>query len=348
MKNWKQATLNPNATIREALEVIEQAGIQIALVVDKKYQLVGVITDGDIRRGFLSGLRTSDKITSIVNYNPKTAKASASRKSIVASMRLDGLRQVPIVDENGAVVDIETANDYIEILPKKNWVVIMAGGLGSRLGALTKNTPKPLLAVGPRPLLETIIISFIEHGFSNFYIAVNYKAEKIVNYFGNGEKFNVNIRYLREEQRLGTAGALSLLPELPKQPIFVTNSDVLHNANLDEMLKSHCKTNADATMGIKKQEFQIPFGVVENSNGKILSIDEKPKKIFNISAGIYVLAPKVLELVPENTFFDMPTLFDKLIKSKMLTNAYQIDGYWLDIGHRADYEKANREFGDNF
>ncbi len=348
MKNWKEATLNPNSTIREALEVIEQAGIQIALVIDKKYQLIGVITDGDIRRGFLAGLKTSDKITSIINYNPKTAKSNASRQSVVASMRLDGLRQVPIVDEKGAVVDVETANDYVEILPKKNWVVIMAGGLGTRLGTLTKNIPKPLLSVGPRPLLETIILSFIEHGFSNFYIAVNYKADKIVKYFGNGEKFNVNIRYLCEKKRLGTAGALSLLPEIPKQPFFVTNSDVLHNANLDEMLNNHCETHADATMGIKKQEFQIPFGVVENSDGKILSIDEKPKKIFNISAGIYVLAPKVLELVPENTFFDMPTLFDKLIKLKMSTNAYQIDGYWLDIGHRADYEKANREFGDNF
>jgi NDP-sugar pyrophosphorylase family protein len=224
----------------------------------------------------------------------------------------------------------------------------MAGGLGARLQELTQETPKPMLKVGSRPLLETILRGYIEQGFRRFYLAVNYKAEQIEAHFGDGTALGATIHYLRERQRLGTAGALSLLPETPTEPVIVTNADLLTREDYGEMVDRHIGSGADATMAVRDYEMQVPFGVVRERDGVIESIEEKPIQRFVVSAGMYVLSPQAIEHVPHNTFFDMPSLFEALVRSGKRTRCHPIDGYWLDIGRITDYEKAKSDFDEVF
>jgi NDP-sugar pyrophosphorylase family protein len=205
-----------------------------------------------------------------------------------------------------------------------------------------------MLQVGSRPLLETIIRSYAEQGFHRFYVAVNYKAEQIEAHFGDGRDLGVDIRYVREHQRMGTAGALSLLPERPDQPFVVTNADLLTKENYGLMVDEHIAAGAYATMAVRDYEMQVPFGVIKLRDGLIASIEEKPVQSFLVSAGIYVLSPQVLDVVPKDTFFDMPSLFDTLLSHQMPTRTHQMEGYWLDIGRLPDYERANLEFHEVF
>lgn len=348
MKIWERALVTPDMTLREALACIDSAGSQMALVVDGQRRLQGTLSDGDVRRGLLKGLSLADKVASAMHLNPIVACAGESRQSILAIMRQRGLHQMPVVDAEGIVVGMEVVDDFLSTPVRDNWVVIMAGGLGKRLEHLTKDTPKPMLRVGSRPLLETIIMGYSAQGFKRFYFAVNYKAEQIEKHFGDGRRFGVDICYMREEQRLGTAGPLSLLPEMPTQPIVVTNADLLTKEDFGYMVDQHAGSGADATMAVRDYEMQVPFGVVRERDGYIQAIDEKPVQRFTVSAGIYVLSPRVLELVPRATQFDMPALFEASARHGLRARCHRIEGYWLDIGRVPDYERANLEFDEVF
>jgi len=205
-----------------------------------------------------------------------------------------------------------------------------------------------MLKVGNKPLLETILANFIDYGFRHFYISVNYMADMVKDYFGDGSRFGVEIRYLHEDERLGTAGALSLLPERPVEPFFVMNGDLLTKVNFNQMLDFHGKQNAVATMGVREYDYQIPYGVVNVESLRIVGIEEKPIQRFFVNAGIYVLDPKALDLIQQNTFLDMPTLFNTLIERKDETVVFPVIEYWMDVGHLADYEKANGEYHSVF
>jgi dTDP-glucose pyrophosphorylase len=348
MRNWRDALIRPETSLREALEHIDKAGCQIVLVVDAQGRLVGTLSDGDARRGLLKGLSLTSNVTTAMHLNPTTARAGEERQSILATMRRLGLHQIPLVDEHGMVVGLEVIDDFLAAPVRDHWVVIMAGGMGSRLKELTHETPKPMLKVGSRPLLETIIRSYADQGFRRFYLAVNYKAEQIEQHFGDGKALGVQIQYLREQQRMGTAGALSLLPERPALPLIVTNADLLTKEDFGFMVDRHVESGADATMAVRNFEMQVPFGVVRERDGSIETIEEKPVQSFVVSAGIYVLSPATLELVPGNQFFDMPALFDALVRKGMRARCHHIDGYWLDIGRMPDYERANMEFAEVF
>ena len=205
-----------------------------------------------------------------------------------------------------------------------------------------------MLCVGDKPLLEIILRRFVELGFRKFCIAVNHMAEVIENHFGDGEVFGAKIRYLRESKRLGTAGALSLIPELPVEPIVVANGDLLANIDYGSMLNAHVDSGSSATMGVSEYQFEIPYGVIHEKNGEILRIDEKPVQRSLISAGIYVLSPEVLQFLPQDTYFDMPNLFNKVMQMNLRATVYRMQGYWLDIGRVSDYEKAKEDFGSLF
>jgi NDP-sugar pyrophosphorylase family protein len=224
----------------------------------------------------------------------------------------------------------------------------MAGGLVNRLRPLTDECPKPMLKVGNKPLLETIVENFIEYGFHRFYISVNYMADVVESYFGDGSRWGVDIEYLHEEHRLGTAGALSLLPETPTEAILVMNGDLLTKVNFKQLLDFHYGHQAQATMCVREYDFQVPYGVVKIDGQRITSIDEKPIQRFFVNAGIYVLEPEALDLISSNIFFDMTTLFEKLIELKKEPAVFPIREYWLDIGHLADYNRANGEYRDIF
>ncbi len=348
MKNWKQILINPNQSIREALLKIDSVGTQMVLVVDENCRLLGTLSDGDIRRGFLKGMSLSDTVEKCMCRNPYTARSGECKDSILARMRREKLHQLPILDEENHIVGMEILDDYLLPVARENWVVLMAGGLGTRLGELTKATPKPMLHVGDKPLLEIIIRRFLDQGFRKFYISVNYMAEVIESHFGNGEHLGAEIRYVREVKRMGTAGSLSLLPELPVEPLIVANGDLLANIDYAHMLDVHVDSGFAATMGVSQYEFQIPYGVVCEENGLIQRIDEKPVHASLISAGVYVLSPAALAHVPSDSFFDMPTLFKSLITGNMNAATYKVHGYWLDIGQRLDYQKANADIDTVF
>ncbi len=348
MKSWENILIRPNNTIRDALLNIDANGMQIVLVVDESRKLLGTLSDGDIRRGLLKGLSLSDTVEKVMFINPRFARKGESMESILSLMRKLKLQQLPIVDDSNRVVGMEFLSEYLLPSARENWVILMAGGLGTRMGDLTRTTPKPMLNVGDRPLLETILKNFLEQGFQNFYISVHYKAEVIESHFGEGERFGARIRYLREDKRLGTAGALSLLPELPSEPVIVANGDLLANIDYLQMLSMHVDNDSAATMGVSEYEFQIPYGVVREVDGRVQSIDEKPIHRSLVSAGVYVLSPETLSLVPKDTFFDMPNLFDLMISRKMKAGTYKVRDYWLDIGRQPDYQKANSDIGNLF
>lgn len=348
MKDWERTLIGPQTTLREALETIDLAGCQIALVVDANRCLLGTLSDGDARRALLRGLGLADRAALAMHASPICAAVGDERQATLAMMRRHGLHQLPVIAADGSVEGLIVIDDFLTAPERDQWVVIMAGGVGSRLASLTRETPKPMLMVGSRPLLETIIRAYAEHGFSRFYLAVNYKAEQIERHFGDGSALGVEIRYLRERERLGTAGALSLLPEPPSAPFVVTNADLLTQENYGRMLDEHVSAGADATMAVRSYEMQVPFGVVRTEDGRIQSIEEKPVQRFVVSAGMYVLSPSVLSLVPRETYFDMTSLFAAIVERGLRTRCHQIDGYWLDIGRLPDYERANIDFPKMF
>lgn len=330
--------------LREAIARINVAGTQLALVVDEETRLLGTLSDGDIRNALLAGLDLNQPVENCMHLNPTTVTKGESRDEIIARMRKQVLHQIPVLDAEGRVVDLKTIDQYLLAPHQENWVVIMAGGLGSRMKELTKNTPKPMLPVGDTPLLETIVRRLVEQGFQKIWLAVNYHADQIENHFGNGAKFGAEIHYLREDQRMGTAGALSLLQEQPQAPLLVTNADLLATIDYAELIEAHTQAVATATMAVREYEYQIPFGVVNGENGQLISLEEKPILQTLVNAGIYVLSPEALTRVPKQTFFDMTELFAAMVTEGLPVRYHRIHGYWLDIGKHEDYHRANGDF----
>ena len=343
MKNIEKIKIAPDATIKLALKIISNGAIRIAIVVNKNGKLLGTLTDGDIRRGFLKGLDINSPIKSIIFKKPIIAKKKDSKEKLLKIALSKKIYQVPIVDNNYKVIGIHVLDELIKHKNKSNKVVIMAGGKGMRLRPLTKNIPKPMLRVGKKPILQTIIEKFKESGYENFVICVNHLSKVIKNYFGNGTKFGVKIEYIHEKKRMGTAGALSLFKTKLTEPFFVINGDLMINLDFEKMLDFHDKHNATATMGVKEYSFNSPYGEVNLVNENILFINEKPMHKFFANAGIYVLNPECINLVPKK-FFDMTTLFKKIILKKKKTISFPLDEYWKDVGRLIDYQKANKEF----
>ena len=339
----KKIKITIDANIKKALKVIDDGAIKIALVVDKKDKLIGTLSDGDIRRGFLRGLSINSPIKSLINKKPLIGKKKYIKKKLLNIAFSKKIQQIPIVDSEGKVIEILLTDENKKDEIKSNKVVIMAGGKGSRLRPLTKNIPKPMLKVGGKPILQTIIKRFSDCGFKDLIICVNYKSHIIENYFGNGDKFGVKIEYVKEKKRMGTAGALSFIKKKLTKPFFFLFGYLLTDLNFEKMLDFHHKNDAEATMGVKEYCFNSPYGEVNLVNENILFINEKPIHKFFANAGIYVLNPECISLVPKK-FFDMTTLFKKIILKKKKTISFPLDEYWKDIGRLSDYKKANKEF----
>lgn len=347
-KNIHHIKLNLTSTIKEAMRVIDTGGMKIAIIVDDQDHLIGILTDGDIRRGILKGMALDENIESIIQRDPIVCYLSESKEQILQKSLGKRIYHLPVLDANRVVVGIEDIEDLLQPQKKKNKVVLMAGGLGTRLYPLTQQTPKPMIRVGDKPILETIINSFRQYGFYDFIISVNYKAEILKNYFGNGSKFGVSIEYIDEDKRMGTAGALSLMRNRLQEPFFVMNGDLLTTLNFEHFLDFHLGNNSIATMAVREHEYQIPYGVINQTDQKITSIEEKPVQRFFINAGIYLLNPDVLEYIPDETFFDMPSLFEHLITSNVSPLSFPIREYWLDIGRIEELEKAQNDYYDLF
>lgn len=324
----------------DILFAIEETGIGSFIIVDENYKLIGLISDGDIRRALIN---KEKEVSKIINYNPEVWQSGNSHHSGIMHMKKIHRNILPIVDEQKKVIDV-LCLDEISFDTVDNPVVIMAGGLGSRLYPLTKDTPKPMLPINGKPILERIIEKLISQGFHEVYISINYLGEQIKSYFGDGSNWNISIRYIEETKKLGTAGALFNLKNKIDKPFIVMNGDIVTDLDFRSFLDYNIKTLSKSTMCVYRQVHQVSFGVVnfEKENNKIISMVEKPKKEYFVNMGIYVITPNVLNYLPENDYFDMPSLFQKLMNNHMLTNVYIFDGLWNDIGHIDEYELVNK------
>lgn len=349
MFEWKSMLVSPDQTVLDTIAIIDKSGAQAAVVVDDQGRLRGVVTDGDVRRGILRGIRNTDPVRMILNPSPTSVPAGTPDERIDELMAIKGILQVPVVDADGRLVDVKLS-DRLRLNRQYDIpVVLMAGGEGKRLYPLTADVPKPLLKVGGRPILEVIVQNFVEQGFRKFFLSVNYKAEMVENHFGDGSKWGAEIQYLREKTRLGTAGALSMLPASLKGPVIVMNGDVLTKVNFGSLIAFHRKENAVATMAVRDFEYQIPYGVVKIDSNIIQSIQEKPIRTYFVNAGIYVLSDEARAMIPrDGAYFDMPQLFHQALSSGQRTAAFAIREYWLDIGQRADFDRASEDYRQHF
>jgi dTDP-glucose pyrophosphorylase len=337
----KNLILSHDATFKDAIQILDKNGNGFLAVVDKTNTLVGILTDGDIRRAILDN---KSDLLDIINKAPATMPEGSCSANVRNQLKKSHKKHMPIVSVEGVLKDVITLNQD-EFNLKPNWVVIMAGGLGTRLGKLTRDTPKPMLNVGGKPMLQHIIELFISQGFTKFMLSVNYKAEIIKEFFTDGKELGVEIKYLEETKRLGTGGALSLINVDLNEPFFVTNGDVITSIDYDEMLNYHKVSNSKATMGVRKSTYKVPYGVVEtDAQNNIIELQEKPEYSHFINTGAYILEPEVLPFIPKDEFYDLPNLFESLSKIGNVTKSYEISNYWIDMGHPEDYELIKQKF----
>jgi dTDP-glucose pyrophosphorylase len=336
--------LHKDATIREALNAINIGAVKIALVVDSSNELLGTICDGDIRRGLLNNKSVDETIQDVYFKSPIIANESDSKKVLLDLCDVHKVGQIPIINNINRVVDLFVLEDILSKQHYENHVILMVGGLGTRLRPLTDNTPKPMLNVGGRPILETIVKGFVGSGFTNITMCLGYKSNVIQDYFQDGSDFGASIDYVVEEKRMGTAGALTLLKKEFNKPFFVMNGDLLTNINFEEMLNFHESNDSKATMCVREYDMDVPYGVVSVNNENIISIDEKPVHSFFVNAGVYLLDSECINLIPRDKFYDMPNLFEEMILNNKKTISFPLSEYWLDIGRISDYEKANSDY----
>ena len=342
-KDWSKAILPIGSSIIQAINVLNETSLKIVLITDLARVLVGTISDGDIRRGLLNGLELTSEIDSIIQREPIVVSSGLTRESVLQLMTTNKIQQIPIVDENRSVIGLHLWDQISAPAARSNTMIIMAGGKGTRLHPQTENCPKPLLPVAGKPIIEHIINRAKVAGFSNFVIAIYHLGHMIEDYFGNGEKFGVKIKYLREKSPLGTAGALSLLSPIPKSSIVVTNGDVLTDIHYGQLVDFHTQYKATGTMAVRVHEWQNPYGVVETRGIEIVNYEEKPISRVHINAGVYVIEPQAIKLLIKSTHCDMPTLFSLIQEQNMRVVAYPIHEPWLDIGHPKDLAEAQNK-----
>ncbi|MBT4408885.1 MAG: NTP transferase domain-containing protein [Bacteroidetes bacterium] len=344
MYKVNEIKISPDTSIRKALEIIDWGAMKIALITDENDKLIGTLTDGDIRRGLLQGMGMEDQIITIYNRTPIVCRITDPKEKVIQTAISRRIYQIPLVNDKGQVVKLAEIDHLIRKEKHPNTIVLMAGGMGRRLLPLTENPPKPMLQVGGRPILETLISRLQQQGFSNIIISINYKGEQIKEYFEDGRKFGVSITYLEEHQKMGTAGSLGLLKTTPGDPVMVMNGDILTNVNFENLLDFHNQAGAAATMCIREYGLEVPYGVVRLNQDNIIAIEEKPVQQFYVNAGIYVLNPSVISNIPKDQPIDMTQVFEKLVKSNAITVSFPIREFWMDIGKLEDYNRANNEY----
>lgn len=342
-KNLKDAVLNQYSTIENAVKSLNKSSLRICLVVNHNNQLIGTVSDGDLRRGILKGLSLKDDIKSITKCNPFKVPQSVDKEVVKQIMIANKISQVPEVNDKNEIVYLHRLETFLEERHFENKFVIMAGGKGVRLKPLTDNCPKPMLEINGKPMIRRIIEQAKSDGFIDFIISINYLGNIIEEYLSDGSDLGVNIEYIKETIPLGTAGSLTLLPNALNKPFVVTNGDVISDIQYSDILDFHSRHNSDATMAVRLQERQNPYGVVKMDGVKIISIDEKPKEQFHVIGGIYVISPATIKLLKKNSSCDMPEFFELMNSKNLSTYAYPMHEPWLDVGNPLDFQKANKK-----
>jgi dTDP-glucose pyrophosphorylase len=336
----------PTASVRQTLETITKNSRQVVMVVDDDARLVGVVTDGDIRRGLLRGVALDGRVSDLMNPRPITTPAGTSRATALSLMQERRLRHLPVVDAGGRLVEVMLFDDLLRPVPIPNAAVVMAGGDGRRMRGVSENVPKPLLRVGGKPLLEILIERLRAAGISRIFITVRYKSEMIEAHFGDGSRFGVRLRYVREDEPLGTAGALARLPEPLGEPFLLVNGDILTKCDFLAMLDFHAQYRAALTVGAVAHTVEVPYGVLRLDAEQLAAIEEKPRLDFLINAGIYIVDPSAIALIPRDRPFDAIELIPLLKRAGRAVVAFPVREYWLDVGRDGDFNQANRDVAE--
>lgn len=344
MTNWEKHIIRQNTTIREALALMDQLGIvnNDLFVVDENKKLLGSMSDGDIRRAMIKGAGVDDNVEKAMYPDPTTAAENSITGELIRKCKQKNIRFIPVINENKQVINIIDIDTIRGQLPVD--AVLMAGGKGSRLLPLTENTPKPLLKVGDKAIIEHNIDRLIRHGVSNFYISINYLGHMIQDHFGNGAGKGVNIKYIEENEPMGTIGSVKLEKSYASDSLLVMNSDLLTNINFSDFYNAFIESGADMCVAVTTYTIDVPYAVLDLSDANlVLALKEKPTYTYHSNGGIYLIKKDLLELIPDNTFFDITDLMEKMIKFNKTVYAFPIMGYWLDIGKMDDYRRAQED-----
>jgi dTDP-glucose pyrophosphorylase len=336
-------------SIRDAINRMDINRLGIILIVSEANKLLGTITDGDIRRAMLSNVSLDSSVDVLFQRkvgtqyaSPITAKASQEAAVYLELLQKHSILHLPIVDEEDRVVGLVTRDDFFADQALPLHAVIMAGGMGSRLMPLTQDTPKPMLHVGDKPLLEIIVGQLREAGVRRLHVTTHHRPEKISEHFGDGQEFGVEISYVAEDKPLGTAGALALM-ERPKETMLVINGDILTGVDIRRILAFHREQRAELTVAVREYDIQLPYGVIECDGPVVRRLTEKPLQKLFVNAGIYLFEPSAWDLIPRGQRFDMTDLIQRLLDTNRTVCSFPIREYWLDIGQLEDYEKAQEQ-----
>lgn len=335
------ASIVPAAgSIRDAMRALDAGARQIALAVDEGGRLVGVATDGNIRRAILGGATPEDALGPALTRTFVSVGPTEGRAEVLDLMRARSIGSIPVVDDAGRPIGLHRLNEFLDPAPRPNAAVVMAGGQGTRLRPITAAIPKPMIRVAGRPILERIVLHLASHGISHVYLAVNYLGSVIEEHFEDGGRFGCRIDYIREEQPLGTAGALGLLPEAPEHALLVMNGDLVTQADLGGLLDSHAAGGYSATIGVRKYLHTVPFGTVERDGPNVIGLEEKPTLVREANTGMYALSPALVARVERNERLDMPDLVSGALERGEKVGAFEIEDDWLDVGQRDQLERA--------
>lgn len=335
-----QVRVGRHLNVREALEPMDRAGLGVLLIMDDDDRLAGVLTDGDVRRAILRQVPLTTPCVDIATRNPVTAPPTITLPEGLHRMSEgNGMSHLPLLDDDGRVVGLLLRTDLVddETLPIE--AVVMAGGFGKRLQPYTADTPKPMLHVGDRPMMEHLMEELRFSGIRRVSVSTFHHAEKIEDYFGDGSRFGLEVDYVREDRPLGTAGALRLMGRRA-EPLLVINGDILTRVNVRAMLEFHRSHRAQLTVGVRQYDFEVPYGVVECDGERVSALREKPVVSWLVNAGVYLVEPAAQQLIPEGEHFNMTDLIDKLLERGETVVSFPVVEYWLDIGRHADYERA--------
>ncbi|WP_165934349.1 nucleotidyltransferase family protein [Sulfitobacter pontiacus] len=348
MTDLKKMTVSSEASLRRVMEVIDSGARQIALVTDDSGVLVATVTDGDVRRGLLKGLGMDTPVSEVMHRNPTTLLKGASAASAQRLMRERGLGHIPVVDPEGKLIALALRDGLTGVEPRSTRVVLMAGGLGMRLRPLTETVPKPMIPVGDKPLLERIVTRFQDQGFSRFTLSLNYLGHVIRDHFGDGSALGVEIDYVDETKRMGTGGALSLMPARPEEPFVVMNGDILTTTSFGAMMDFHGETCSAVTICAREFNMQVPYGVLNTEGTTLVSMEEKPVHKHLVNAGIYALSPFVFDHIRDGEPLDMPDLIDRVKDAGHKVSVFPVREYWMDIGRIEDLDRARAEYDTVF
>ena len=342
MRNYKEHLLFANSTIKEALLLLDKlASDAILFIVNEDYKLIGSLTDGDVRRGLIKGITIEHKVVEIIQKNPRFIRKGEGNVKKIIEYREGNFKILPVVDKDNKVVNVINFRVLRSYLPVD--AVIMAGGKGTRLRPLTEKTPKPLLKVGDKPIIEHNLDRLALYGIDDFWLSVKYLGEQIENYFGDGKSKNISIDYVWEDEPLGTIGAVSKIANFEHDFVLITNSDILTNLDYERFFLDFIGQDADLAVLTIPYEVNIPYAVLETHDGIVKSFKEKPTYTYYSNGGIYLIKRDALKLLPKNAFFNATDLMEKLIKKNYKVISYPLAGYWLDVGKHEDFEKAQRD-----